>query len=322
MLVPIILILADFRIKTNEKRISYLIFFLFIISLLQAVFKTGLNMSIVATFATYLFLYSFYSFKLTFKTIKYTLINAFFIVFFVLYPSIFYQGGIYKTPIVALAMSVIFLLSYYIFTNKSFLFSKFLIIFSSFLIVLFILILSTTGRQILYEVFYGVYGLLGLDFFKYLADFLSVDVDRGSRGSSLDSSQTRIFFWTAILNSSMSDFQTFLFGHGHSNSFMDALLPDFKFLDKSITSPHNSFMTVIYQYGFIGLFLFFSYMRKIINFARRSSLIVQKDKKIIIASIIFSCTYAFFEVALESPHGAILFWFIILYSSNTFATDD
>jgi hypothetical protein len=322
MLVPIILILADFRIKINEKRVTYLIFILFIVSLLQAAFKTGLNMSLLATFSAYLILYSFYSYKLTIKTLKYMLINVCILMFFLLYPAIFYAGGMYKTPIAALIISTISLLSYSFFIKRSFSYSKFLLLFLSFIMLIFALTYFDFGRKILYEVFYGLHGLFDIDFMKHLADSLAVEVDRGSRGSSYDSSQTRLFFWTTILNGSMDDIQTFLLGHGHSRSFLEELAPDFKFIDVNVMSPHNSFMTLIFQYGFIGFFLFFSYMRKIISIANRSLLAVQVDKNIIIGSIVFSCVYASFEVALESPHGAILFWFIILFSSKALTSND
>ena len=114
-----------------------------------------------------------------------------------------------------------------------------------------------------------------------------------------------------ILDHSKNEVIIFLFGNGHGSSFLDLIFPYYIFNDTHLVEPHNSFIGAFFRYGVIGLILLFLSM----YISRKVAYEIYKIKPSIEKNIVFSIiaiNYAMFEVALESPHGAFIFWFIWL----------
>lgn len=79
---------------------------------------------------------------------------------------------------------------------------------------------------------------------------------------------------------------------------------------------HNSYVTILYYTGFIGLLLIgviiFRVLEKGVIFSRSSRLVNTHNLGIAITlSICFYCTVSFFNVILEAPQSAMIFWLLL-----------
>jgi len=222
--------------------------------------------------------------------------------------------GIYKTPFLSLVLSIIAVIVYNIYKVikglKNINLNMLISIHIAILIFLVILFITPIGSFLFKEVFYAMYGLTEITAFNELAQSLGETQSRG-RGSSADTSETRMYFWTGIVTYNFSDPWRLLFGNGHANSFFQQIFPSEEFLDAHLLEPHNSFMSVFYKYGSIGIFLMIGALwqtRKIM-----SGYVDNVKTELVIICTVTNIVYTSFEIAFESPHGAVVFWFIWLF---------
>lgn len=218
------------------------------------------------------------------------------------------SDGFYRTPILAFALALLVLFS------ASPVFEKIAGgVANRLLIVTFIGAITFVFAMSIEEIRAGVFGLL--DWQKIVdnpgAFSSGSDRDRGDPGGT---AATRVAFWSAILNDTLGSMQNFFFGRGHAISFFERYLPFPDFVDPERLEPHNSFFGIMYRYGFSGVLILLILIKKIalsqVVFADEN--ISRKFRAAQLASAFLACTYAFFEVALEGPHGAFAFWFIAL----------
>ncbi len=129
-----------------------------------------------------------------------------------------------------------------------------------------------------------------------------------SRGDASGNTKTRTMFWISIFEYQLNNIRSFIFGYGLQHGFMEVTLPDMPFTDKPLIDPHNSFVNLFFRFGLVGLALYiWSVFRVYKNYALNN----RKSLPFLIVSIMF----ASFEVALENPHGNMIFWFIIFLPS-------
>jgi len=81
-----------------------------------------------------------------------------------------------------------------------------------------------------------------------------------TRGNAAGTTETRALFWGAILNHSVTNPTTFLFGSGFKEGFLEVTMPYFEFTDKELIEPHNAFMGIYFKTGIIGLLLLYLYL--------------------------------------------------------------
>jgi hypothetical protein len=272
-----------------------------------------LRVSLLAVTSGFLIIYAyFYLSKEPFYNL-YILVFLSVFIFFVFYPSLFLEGGMYRTPFFGFVASIIIVFLYHLF-RFIFLVDRVRLLKINLTIFILVVSISTMffsapGQKILYELFMGLYGLSSFGWLKDAAELLGVVTDRGSRGSAGGTSETRMNFWISIMQNSVIDIKTFLIGNGHAESFFDKLFPFEQFKDQELLAPHNSIMSILYMYGFLGVFSFFIYLFQVVRY-------LSKQYEVTSVYVIVVSFYAFFyisfEVALEAPHGAIIFWLMLL----------
>lgn len=174
-----------------------------------------------------------------------------------------------------------------------------------FLILLFpsLLFFTEPGLKIVQQLLLGVGGLFGSDYLIELARSLAV-YEVGGRGDAAGNAGVRSYFWSSIIENSFSGVFVAFFGEGHSFNFLTLLDLDVVFEDQELIEPHNSFVSIIFRYGYVGLTFF---ALSLLSLLRRNT------KYLGWASLPFAflaINFAMFEVALESPHGAVIFWFV------------
>jgi len=165
------------------------------------------------------------------------------------------------------------------------------------------------AQSVLAEALYAMSGLTGVKEFSDFASSIASEQSRG-RGSSSDTADTRTMFWMGVIEHSKTSLNYLLVGNGHYMSFFDKIFVDSSFIRSHLLEPHNSFLGIYYRYGLAGLSLFVAYLFQIRFFLAK---IYIPNKSMLIACTIIAIVYAMFEVALESPHGAIIFWIIWLF---------
>ncbi len=302
-LIPI-LIICYHRIIT--KTIQTYIYLILTIPLV-AVILPGVQSTMVAQFYVALLLLIFTQQNNFTRWQKYIVYFG-----FLLSVSGFLSGGtVYRTPVVCLIFGALFHICHMlIYKGNRRLFDGFykvdvlkcIFFLYSFL---FVLVFTVPGRELLGGLFLGFSGIFDSSWFREFGYSLGSST-YGSRGSLDGTTQTRLIFWTAIIQHHFPSFLYSMFGFGTHLSFIEQTLPNFQFLDANLIEPHNSFMSIFFKYGFTGLvlslciiFSFLSNMKKLVNNVLFFPFLIQ------------SVLFAGFEVALENPHGASMFWFIL-----------
>lgn len=219
--------------------------------------------------------------------------------------------GLYKTPMLgmalALAFSFLYLFWKFFFYRYSFRMEYVRYFHVLFLIVLLSSLLGVFNTFIA-EALYALSGLSGIEYFRDIAAVIS-DSQIRERGSSHDTAETRVFFWKGIFSYAWEDGIAFWVGHGYGLSFLDRVFPTIDFIDTHLVEPHNSFVGCFYRYGLLGLILLIYIISSLLLRVSRSG-----NYLFAISTIVLSIVYANFEVVLESPHGAFIFWFILMSS--------
>src|SRR3990167_483951 len=176
------------------------------------------------------------------------------------------------------------------------------------------LLLTAAGHGLVQQLLFGIGGIVNsqemIDFARNIAPYAASD-----RGDSAGNASVRTVFWTAILENSSKNTITALFGEGHQFNFLTALDTGLLFSNPELIEPHNSFISTIFRYGYIGLTL----LGTAIYLEYRTTNRICNNKIVTISFTTFAIIFASFEVALESPHGAALFWFI-MYAPRFYLT--
>lgn len=157
----------------------------------------------------------------------------------------------------------------------------------------------------------GASGLLGV---KHKTNS---ELANRERGDSAGTAETRTVFWGAIIKNSLQDYNIMFRGNGHFQSFFERTRPYEGFVDEDLLEPHNSFMGIYYRYGFLGLIPLLIILRRTMAWSNTED----KSRAFAVATYFLALNYCFFEVVLEGPHGAIIFWLMwlapIYYSRYT-----
>jgi hypothetical protein len=172
------------------------------------------------------------------------------------------------------------------------------------------------GRQIAYDFGAGVQGVFG--------DERRPGAAEGRlRGDAVGTASDRLLFWAAIIEHNAEEPRRLLLGNGHSRSFMEATGVYEVFHDLELVEPHNSFMGVYFRYGALGLVALIWLLVWSRQVAHRYG--GEPNPDFLLACTALALVYVSFEVALESPHGSLLFWtlwlapYFVGCSSRTYA---
>lgn len=154
---------------------------------------------------------------------------------------------------------------------------------------------------VVHQLVAGVYGLIGVR----APDSIELDRDRGDSSGTVE---TRTQFWASIVQNSAKSWMTLAFGNGHFKSFFERTKPYAGFDDEEVLEPHNSFMGMFDRYGIVGVAALLALLWT--TAIRRAS--NDRHRAFAVAAYVLAFNYCFFEVVLESPHGAVIFWIIWL----------
>lgn len=99
------------------------------------------------------------------------------------------------------------------------------------------------------------------------------------------------------------------------------------FIDKSrrlerwVSPPHNSFLTICFHTGFLSLLLLLSPLKKIIPyfFIYETKKNFDKNKLFLFLIIIAYVVWISFNVILELPHSAMIFWLVFFITAEYFS---
>lgn len=152
-------------------------------------------------------------------------------------------------------------------------------------------------------------GLTGSPQLVALALALEPSQSRG-RGNIFGTATDRYLFWRDIAVFNLEDPRRFFVGSGHARSFFEAVRPGEVFLDFRLLEPHNSFFAAFFRYGILGVLAFVALVIGVAQRTARSS--GGSSLPWLFASLAIALAYANFEVALESPHGAVVFWSMLI----------
>lgn len=295
LLIPWLYIISIKELIKYNKLIFYSLIFLSPIVTLLDIHE--LSSSLLSEVLAILTIISFFS-KEYFHLFPFTLISL------LLVSSGILTGSYpYRTPLVVF-ISVFF--SFFILNAKKISKNKFFLLFIG--IYLIFAIMFLTG--ILGDILIGIGGLIDNSVLVKLGRDIGGSLE-STRGDASGTTKTRVFFWSLIISHSLKDFSSFFIGNGFSQGFLDVLAPFFNFKDKSLIEPHNSFIGIFYKTGFIGLFLIFLYFKKIYRIENSLAILKNLDRSQLIPFWLGALLYASFEVALENPQGAFIFWFMI-----------
>lgn len=302
LLIPIILLELNMRLRLSQANILFILVSAALFSVVASTFETNFRTSLLATIGGFIVALlvthrsSFY--KLTIPILLYG--------YFVAYPTFFAEGGFYRTPLLSLSL---FLFIHYSSIalrdlgkfrfKKSYLQNVFI-----FLVFTPILIQIPIIQKLIYEVLMGANGLFGIDLFAQLAHELGQEGSRGSRGNAFNTVNDRVSWWIAIIENGTQNWTTFLLGAGIQDSFFNILFPNQTFTDQDVLTPHNSIVLIFFQYGFLGVALF---LLSVLEILKKNDFSCSDTP-----FLAFAFAYISFEVALESPHGAVLFWLFML----------
>jgi hypothetical protein len=91
-------------------------------------------------------------------------------------------------------------------------------------------------------------------------------------------------------------------------------------LERWVSPPHNSFFTICFHTGFISLVLLLTPIKNIVKYFFIDSSKTQPDKnKVFLLLLLFSyMVWVSFNVVLELPHSAMLFWLVFFVSIEYF----
>lgn len=133
----------------------------------------------------------------------------------------------------------------------------------------------------------------------------------------------RILYWGEIFRQSIVD-NYLVLGNGFGKPYVSLEFTDYLYenlnshnmlekynpMGRWESPPHNSFLTMVFHVGFVPFLLLVWPLRPLFSqlFLQRKS--VDKNKLFLFHSIIGTIIWSSFNVILELPHSALLFWLI------------
>jgi len=277
---------------------KYFLFIVLIAVLLAVLSPAGYQSSMASQFLGVLFLVSVIK-KMKLKSMVFSG-GAFLLVV----SGILIGESVFRTPIVTI-FSIVFI---YLLLNRTATLAGFYQKNSIYMLLglgfILFLYLGLVG-----DILIGLSGLLNSEGLKDLGVYLGGELFT-TRGTSSGTTGTRLLFWQLIIENNFSKVFVFLFGNGFEYGFLEVVAPEFLFRDKELIEPHNSFIGIFFKSGIVGLLLCFIFI--VLVFRSQAKVIgFTKAFPFLLGALMF----ASFEVALENPHGAALFWFILLSPS-------
>lgn len=214
--------------------------------------------------------------------------------------------SVYRTPILAVSFALMLFFVLQWIKKKGRIGSTGPIKIASGVVLVITLILGGLINKPIGGTLVGIGGFLGNNTLIEAGESFGADIST-TRGDAAGTAETRKIFWQSIIDYQFDNVKSLTFGYGLQDGFMDVTLPDMPFNNKELVDPHNSFINIFFRFGLIGLFL---YVWAIIRMARYVISVVSLQKALPFISI--AIIFASFEVALENPHGALIFWLIFL----------
>ncbi len=133
----------------------------------------------------------------------------------------------------------------------------------------------------------------------------------------------RLLYWRDALLSLGSGFELFLGNQVgvmySSDDFVASLVDYFGHLngldersERYLMAFHNSFLTVAFHYGFIGILLLFYPLISVLSFLWSLKYEPEYDVLIVLLAVLFGILiWCYFNVILELPHSSGFVWFMI-----------
>jgi hypothetical protein len=150
----------------------------------------------------------------------------------------------------------------------------------------------------------------------YIDEFKSIFDQRDEASASANNASWRLILWKDIIQKSMIKP---ILGYGFGMLYNNETVKDMGWKygqDVGFLDPHNSYLSVLYRTGFIGLSIFLlfiiSFFVKMIRFLRycRDS-VISIYMISILSAVIFILVISFFMVVLEGPFLGIFLWVFI-----------
>lgn len=134
----------------------------------------------------------------------------------------------------------------------------------------------------------------------------------------------RLMYWSHVLSTAVLD-NFLLLGNGFGSPYMtfdfarhiaNQIGSTFMMtgvnikLERWVSPPHNSFLTMIHHIGFIPTLLFFVPLKNFFKQIFLKSKTTDNEKLFLFYSLFGLIVWVSFNVILELPHSAIYFWFV------------
>ncbi|MEN3112391.1 O-antigen ligase family protein [Uliginosibacterium paludis] len=224
-------------------------------------------------------------------------------------------GPAYRTPVIGLVLGLIFSNVAWLFNARKDFYRAVALRNLVGAAVLGVTVLVTLSwHPVVAQFIAGAAGLAGVEYQAPESVF------NRERGDAAGTAETRTVFWKSIIENAKTSDSIMLIGNGHFLSFFEKTKPYEGFVDEDLLEPHNSFMGMFYRYGLIGLGLLLAFV-----FSMRRKPVTDQGIAFSVATATLAIVYCFFEVALESPHGALVFWLVwlapIYFSKKTMAAN-
>jgi len=290
------LIILVYRLEISNVFNKYFVVIPLLTVLVAALSPIGYQSSMASEFLGVLLVVAVFI-KRKFKHIFITVLS-----FVVVVSGVLINESLFRTPVFVTFVIVILYLWFMKVESYNSYYTKY-----SLYMVIGLLFLISLFTGVLGNLIIGLSGLFDSEIIKSIGVGLGGELYT-TRGTSSGTAETRLFFWTLIVEHAFSDIYILLFGNGFYDSFLDLLAPELLFREKELIEPHNSFVSIFYKTGMVGVFLTLLYIYKVFKIQQGCMI----SRKTSLPFIIGAFMFAGFEVALENPHGAILFWFILL----------
>lgn len=144
--------------------------------------------------------------------------------------------------------------------------------------------------------------------------FISFAGDKDTT-SSVNNSKWRLFVWSDILAETMKEP---LLGMGFGKKFIPKTIKSMGWGigDTGFVDPHNSFLSVLYRTGFVGLSVFLLLLTNFfLRYIRLLKHMTEGNLKMLmvasLTSMIFILATSCFMVVLEGPYFAVPFWVLM-----------
>ena len=226
----------------------------------------------------------------------------FLLIFIILSSGIIEMQSIYRTPIITFIIAYFTYISSNYFHKKNY---KFISISFFTFVIIFIIISSGIFKEHITSIIIGIGGLLDNNSLIDIGNKLGGNFYT-TRGDAAGTANTRLIFWRSIFEYQFTHISSLIFGYGYQHNFLEVTLPSMQFFDKELIEPHNSLINIFFRFGIIGLILF-----NWTIFNNIKHIIASQNLTTALPFIVISLLFISAEVALENPHGSLIFWLIL-----------